>query len=49
MPDVQRRLDNQGVEFIANPPDEFATRIKVELGWLAKVIRDAKIKPEGAQ
>jgi tripartite-type tricarboxylate transporter receptor subunit TctC len=49
MPDVHRRLDDLGFELIANSPDEFAARIKIELEWWAKVIRDAKIKPEGAQ
>ena len=49
MPDVQKRLDDLGFELIANSPDEFAARIKIVLGWRAKLIRDAKIKPEGAQ
>ena len=49
MPDVQKRLDDLGFELIANSPDEFAARIKIELEWWAKVIGDAKIKPEGTQ
>jgi tripartite-type tricarboxylate transporter receptor subunit TctC len=43
-PDVQKRLDEQGFEVVANSPDEFAERIKVEMVKWAKVIRDAKIK-----
>ena len=42
--DVQKRLDEQGFEVVANSPDEFAERIKVEMVKWAKVIRDAKIK-----
>jgi tripartite-type tricarboxylate transporter receptor subunit TctC len=49
MPDVQKRLDDLGFEVVANSPDEFAARIKTELGWWAKVIRDTKIKPDGTQ
>ncbi len=49
MPDVQKRLDDLGFEVLANTPDEFAARIKTEMEKWAKVIRDAKIKVEGAQ
>lgn len=49
MPDVQKRLDDLGFEIVANSPDEFAARIKSETDKWGKVIRDAKIKVEGAQ
>ena len=49
MPDVQKRLDELGFEVVANSPDEFAARIKTEMEKWGKVIRDAKIKAEGAQ
>ena len=48
MPDVQKRLDDLGFEVVANTPDEFAARIKTEMEKWGKVIRDAKIKVEGA-
>jgi len=49
MPDVQQRLGDLGFEVVANTPDEFAARIKTEMEKWGKVIRDAKIKVEGAQ
>ena len=49
LPDVQARLDDLGFEVVANSPDEFAARIKVEMAKWAKVIRDANIKPEAAK
>jgi tripartite-type tricarboxylate transporter receptor subunit TctC len=49
LPDVQKRLDDQGFEVVANSPGEFAARIKTELEKWGKVIRDAKIKTEGTQ
>jgi tripartite-type tricarboxylate transporter receptor subunit TctC len=49
LPDVQKRLDDLGFEVVANSPDEFAARIKVEMAKWAKVIRDANIKPEAAK
>jgi tripartite-type tricarboxylate transporter receptor subunit TctC len=49
MPDVRKRLDDLGFDVVANTPDQFATQIKIELQKWAKVIRDAKIKVEGAQ
>ena len=49
LPDVQKRLDELGFEVVANTPDEFAARIKAEMEKWGKVIRDAKIKAEGAQ
>ena len=49
LPDVQKRLDDLGFQIVANSPDEFAARIKTEMEKWGKVIRDAKIKPEGGQ
>jgi tripartite-type tricarboxylate transporter receptor subunit TctC len=49
LPDVQTRLDELGFEVVANSPDEFAAQIKTEMERWGKVIRDAKIKPEGGQ
>ena len=48
-PGVQKRLADLGFEVVANTPDEFAVRIKSEMEKWGKVIRDAKIKVEGAQ
>ena len=47
-PDVQKRLDDLGFEVVANTPDQFAERIKIELEKWGKVVRDAKIKVEGS-
>jgi len=49
LPDVQKRLDDQGFEVVANSPGEFAARIKTEMEKWGKVIRDAKIKMDAAQ
>jgi tripartite-type tricarboxylate transporter receptor subunit TctC len=46
-PEVQKRLDDLGFEVVANTPDQFAARIKLELEKWGKVVRDAKIKIEG--
>jgi tripartite-type tricarboxylate transporter receptor subunit TctC len=48
LPDVQKRLDDLGFEVVADSPEEFAQRIKVELKKWAKVIHDAGIKPVGS-
>jgi tripartite-type tricarboxylate transporter receptor subunit TctC len=45
-PDMQARLAELGTEPVASTPDEFATRIKVEIATWAQVIRAAHIKPE---
>ena len=44
---MQKRLDELGFEVVANTPDEFAARIKIELEKWGKVVRDAKIRVEG--
>lgn len=49
LPDVKERFATLGFEVIANSPDQFSAQIKTEIDKWAKVIRDAKIKVEGAQ
>ena len=45
-PDVQARLAVLGFRPIANTPDEFGARIKLELEKWGKVVRDAKLRIE---
>jgi tripartite-type tricarboxylate transporter receptor subunit TctC len=45
-PEAKQRLEVLGFDVVANTPDEFAARIKVEVPKWAKVIREAGIKPE---
>lgn len=49
LPDVKERFEALGFDVVANTPDEFTAQIKTEITKWAKVIHDAKIKPEGAQ
>jgi len=44
VPDVKAKLDALGFDPIADKPDHFAARIKVEVSKWAKVITDAKIE-----
>ena len=46
LPDVRKRLPALGFEIVGSTPEEFATRIKVEIETWGKVIRAANIKPE---
>ncbi len=46
MPDLKQRLDQIGLDVVANSPDEFAAQIKVEIAKWGKVIKDANIKAE---
>jgi tripartite-type tricarboxylate transporter receptor subunit TctC len=46
LPDVKERLPALGFEVVASTPGEFATRIKLEIGSWAKVIRAANIKQD---
>jgi tripartite-type tricarboxylate transporter receptor subunit TctC len=46
LPDVMERMAVLGFEPVANTPEEFAARIKLEIPKWAKVIRDANIKAE---
>jgi tripartite-type tricarboxylate transporter receptor subunit TctC len=43
-PDIKQKLDDMGFEVVADTPDQFAGRIKIEVPKWAKVIRDAKIE-----
>ena len=43
-PDIKQKLDDMGFEAVADTPDQFAGRIKIEVPKWAKVIRDAKIE-----
>jgi tripartite-type tricarboxylate transporter receptor subunit TctC len=45
-PDMKERLTALGYDVVASTPQEFATRIKVEVEMWAKVIRAANIKAE---
>jgi tripartite-type tricarboxylate transporter receptor subunit TctC len=45
-PDVRQRLAALGFNPVANTPDEFGARIKVEMEKWGKVVRDAKLKIE---
>lgn len=45
-PDVKERLTALGFKPVANTPDEFAARIKLEIEKWGKVVRDAKLKIE---
>ncbi len=45
LPDVKERMATLGFDTVANTPEEFAARIKLEIPKWAKVIRDGNIKP----
>jgi tripartite-type tricarboxylate transporter receptor subunit TctC len=45
-PQVTGKLAPQGIEVITSTPEEFQARIKADLVKWAKVVKDAKIKPE---
>jgi tripartite-type tricarboxylate transporter receptor subunit TctC len=45
-PDVKEKLATLGFNPIANTPDEFAARIKLEIEKWGKVVRDAKLRIE---
>jgi len=45
-PDVRQKLATLGFNPIANTPDEFAARIKLEIEKWGKVVRDAKLRIE---
>jgi tripartite-type tricarboxylate transporter receptor subunit TctC len=45
-PDVQERLTALGFKAIANTPDQFGARIKLEIDKWGKVVRDAKLRIE---
>jgi tripartite-type tricarboxylate transporter receptor subunit TctC len=45
-PDVKERLTVLGFKAIANTPDEFGARIRLEMDKWGKVVRDAKLRIE---
>lgn len=45
-PEVKERLTRLGFDPVANTPDEFAARIKLEIDKWGKVVRDAKLRIE---
>jgi tripartite-type tricarboxylate transporter receptor subunit TctC len=45
-PDVKERLTVLGFKAVANKPDEFGARIKLEIEKWGKVVRDAKLRIE---
>jgi tripartite-type tricarboxylate transporter receptor subunit TctC len=45
-PDVKERLTVLGFKPVANTPDEFGTRIRLEMDKWGKVVRDAKLRIE---
>jgi tripartite-type tricarboxylate transporter receptor subunit TctC len=44
MPEVRKKLEDFGLDVIGGTPAEFAARIKAEIPYWAKVIKDAGIK-----
>jgi tripartite-type tricarboxylate transporter receptor subunit TctC len=46
LPEIKERMAELGFEAVANTPDEFSARVRVEIPRWAKVIRDANIKAE---
>jgi tripartite-type tricarboxylate transporter receptor subunit TctC len=45
-PDVVAQLDSQGMQPLANQPEEWDRYLKAELARYTKIIKDANIKPE---
>ena len=45
-PDVKERLTALGFKPVANRPDEFGARIRLEIEKWGKVVRDAKLRIE---
>jgi tripartite-type tricarboxylate transporter receptor subunit TctC len=45
-PDVRERLAVLGFKPVANTPEEFGARIKLEIAKWGKVVQDAKLKIE---
>jgi len=46
LPDVREKLTAMGFKPVANKPDEFAARIRLEMEKWGKVVRDANLKIE---
>jgi tripartite-type tricarboxylate transporter receptor subunit TctC len=45
-PDVAERLTKLGFKAVANTPDQFGERIRLEMDKWGKVVRDAKLRIE---
>jgi tripartite-type tricarboxylate transporter receptor subunit TctC len=45
-PDVRERLTTLGFKAVANTPDQFGARIRLEMDKWGKVVRDAKLRIE---
>ncbi len=45
-PDVKDRLTTLGFKAVANKPEEFGARIKLEMEKWGKVVHDAKLRIE---
>lgn len=46
LPDIKARLLAQGVDIIGSSPQQFSVYLKSEVAKWAKVIKDAKVRPE---
>jgi tripartite-type tricarboxylate transporter receptor subunit TctC len=46
MPDVKERLTVLGFNPVANSPEQYGARIKLELDKWGKVVREAKLRIE---
>jgi len=46
MPDVRERMEQLGVDPVANTPEEFAAFQKAEIAKWAKVIKEGNVKVE---
>jgi tripartite-type tricarboxylate transporter receptor subunit TctC len=45
VPDVRRRISQEGADPVGSTPDAFATRVKNEITKWTKVIRTSGIQP----
>jgi len=45
-PDVKERMAGQGLFVVANTPEQFTTFVKAEIPRWAKIVKDARVKPE---
>ena len=46
LPDVQERLNSQGLDAIGSTPEELATLIKQELVMYGKVVKQIGLQPQ---
>jgi len=45
-PDVKERMAGQGLFVVANTPEQFTAFVKAEIPRWAKIVKDARVKPE---